>query len=332
MLKLILPCFLRLLDPPSTLLCHSHYSINSVFTFSGLPLISILSEARDPLGWSCGSLPWVLGPASLHHLEKGDTWWAVNVPATSIVPGHLHVELTRAIQVHLAAHRSPYLRSPNCSIFYFPTFSKRANIHTASWTGSVCDGYLRLPTLGHLWKLADFTFMTSLVLASLTLNLIDSSPPTALDLLFSSILLGFGFDLLKYLPLLQSISCCSCILYLTLPKAAREVQLGFSQVLIQAHNVLASIPFLSTGFPNSLPLTPNFFLLKCAPPQIFIPQVQEFHPSCCLAKKLEVILVPLFFSISCPICLPSKYVQNLASSHELSAYTLVQTSNIFQPT
>lgn len=63
MMKLILPSLLSLLDTPSTLLCHSRYSVNSVFTFSGSILISIQHEARDLLGWSCRTLPWVLGPS-----------------------------------------------------------------------------------------------------------------------------------------------------------------------------------------------------------------------------------------------------------------------------
>lgn len=40
--------------------CQLHYSINSVFTFSGSHLIFILCKAKDPVGWSCGTLPWVL--------------------------------------------------------------------------------------------------------------------------------------------------------------------------------------------------------------------------------------------------------------------------------
>ena len=39
--------------------------MNSVFTFFSLGLISLLCEAKYPLGLSCGNLLWVFGPSQL---------------------------------------------------------------------------------------------------------------------------------------------------------------------------------------------------------------------------------------------------------------------------
>lgn len=164
MVRLILLSFLSLpiLHLLSSL-CYLCYSVNSVFTFSGSQLISILCEAKGPLGWFYGTFPWFSDPAHLHQWEKGDLW-PVNVLATSTVPRHFHVEFTRAVEVHRVAHRSPCLHWPHCSIFYFPTCRKRADIHTASRAVSKSDVYLHFPTFGHLRKLADLTSMTPLVL------------------------------------------------------------------------------------------------------------------------------------------------------------------------
>ena len=132
-------------NTPSTILYHSHYAVNSMFTFSGSCLISILHKARDPLGWSCGTLPWVLTPSlpARDRWEKGDMWWAVSVSATPTVPEYLHVDFTST--VHQVAHRSQYLPSQNCSILYFPILSKRTNIITISWAVSMSDIYLQHP-------------------------------------------------------------------------------------------------------------------------------------------------------------------------------------------
>lgn len=82
---------LSLPDTPSTILCLSlnFYSINSVFTASGPHVISVLREARDPLGWSCGTFPWVLRlslsaqiPLKSSHCEPH------NIP--SLCPAALH--------------------------------------------------------------------------------------------------------------------------------------------------------------------------------------------------------------------------------------------------
>lgn len=65
LMSLIVLSFLSLPDTPSAILCYSHYSVNSVFTLSGLHLISILSKAKHLLGWSCQAPLWVLEPILL---------------------------------------------------------------------------------------------------------------------------------------------------------------------------------------------------------------------------------------------------------------------------
>lgn len=72
------------------------------------------------------------------------------------ITGHLHIEFSRAVQVHQAAHRSHYLLPSHWSIFHFPVLGKRANMHTVSSTADVSDIYLLSPTLGHLRELTDF--------------------------------------------------------------------------------------------------------------------------------------------------------------------------------
>ena len=55
--------YLSFLSFPLCLLfstCHLHCSINC-FHFLWFVLISILCEAKDPLGCPCGTCPWVLG-------------------------------------------------------------------------------------------------------------------------------------------------------------------------------------------------------------------------------------------------------------------------------
>ena len=70
-MRLIFLFFLSLPDTLSAILCHSPHSVNSVFTFSGSHLISILYEAKDSLGWSYGTLAsGSLDPACLHQYQN----------------------------------------------------------------------------------------------------------------------------------------------------------------------------------------------------------------------------------------------------------------------
>ena len=64
-------------ESPSVLFftSHSHYSINSVFTFSSLRLIRACSQGC--LGWSCRTLVWVLRPSLAASLPQ--PWSAMKV-------------------------------------------------------------------------------------------------------------------------------------------------------------------------------------------------------------------------------------------------------------
>lgn len=113
---------LSLPDTPSTILCLSlnFYSINSVFTASGPHVISVLREARDPLGWSCGTFPWVLRPSLSAQIPlKSSHCEPHNIP--SLCPAALHPPPPASgliLPTPLQAHQPPPSLSV-CSVTSF---------------------------------------------------------------------------------------------------------------------------------------------------------------------------------------------------------------------
>lgn len=70
-----------------------------------LTFITILREAKDPFGWSCGTFPWPLGPslpaliALLNYIPLKSTHWALNnIP--SLCPAWCAPTLTPQFQAH----------------------------------------------------------------------------------------------------------------------------------------------------------------------------------------------------------------------------------------